>query len=84
MIETAHRSQGSRVTTPGVRDAMTLANINTYIEKNNTKVLDSLILSLSALARNYNVDGILCKYNMLQAVLHPDCRNFNFGLRQAF
>ena len=84
MIETAHRSQGSRVTTPGVRDAMTLANINTYIEKNNPKVLDSLILSLSALARNYNVDGILCKYNMLQAVLHPDCRNFNFVLRLAF
>ena len=72
LIDAARRSSGSRVTTLGVRDAMTLANINTYIEKNNAKVLDSLILGLSALARNYNVDEILCKYNMLQAALHPD------------
>ena len=72
LIDAARLSSGSRARTLGVRDAMTLANINTYIEKNNAKVLDSLILGLSALARNYNVDEILCKYNMLQAALHPD------------
>ena len=72
LIEQARKSSGSRITTLGVRDAMILANVNTYIEKNNIKVLDGLILGLSALADNYNVDEVLCKYNMLLAALHPD------------
>ena len=72
LIEAARKSSGSRITTLGVRDSMTLANINTYIEKNNAKVLQGLIPGLSALARNYNVDEILCKYNMLLAALYPD------------
>ena len=72
LIEQARKSSGSRITTLGVRDAMILANVNTYIEKNNIKVLDGLILGLSALADNYNVDEVLCKYNMLLAALHLD------------
>ena len=72
LIEAARKSSGSRITTLGVRDSMTLANINIYIEKNNAKVLQGLIPGLSALARNYNVDEILCKYNMLLAALYPD------------
>ena len=72
LIEQARKSSGGRITTLGVRDAIILANVNTYIEKNNIKVLDGLILGLSALADNYNVDEVLCKYNMLLAALHPD------------
>ena len=72
LIEAARKSSGSRITTLGVRDSMTLANINTYIENNNAKVLQGLIPGLSAIARKYNVDEILCIYNMLLAALYPD------------
>ena len=72
LIEAARKSSGCRITTLGVRDSMTLANINTYIENNNAKVLQGLIPGLSAIARKYNVDEILCIYNMLLAALYPD------------
>lgn len=71
LIETARRLSGIRVTTLGVRDAMTLKNIDRNIESCNVVVLGSQIARLSALARNYNVDEVLYRYYMLLAALRP-------------
>ena len=72
LIEMARKSSTSRMTTLGMRDSMTLKTIDRYIESNNVQVLGGQIPRLAVLARNYKVDEVLCKYNMLMAALCPD------------
>ena len=71
LIEQARKISGCRMTSLGVRDAMTLKNIDRYIEINNTTILQGQIPRLEALAQNYNIEEILYKNYMLQAALSP-------------
>lgn len=72
LLEMVRKSAVTRMTTLGMRDAMTMKSIDRYIESNNTAVLETQISRLVALASNYKVDEVLCKYNMLLAALRPD------------
>ena len=72
LIEMARKSSVTRMTTLGMRDAMTLKSIDRYIESNNTSVLETQLSRLVALANSYKLDEVFCKYNMLLAALRPD------------
>ena len=72
LIEQARKISSNRLTTLGVRDTMTLKNIDRYIDNNDVEMLSSLLVRLSALAKNYNVEEILYKNYMLSATLAPD------------
>ena len=72
LIEQARKISSNRLTTLGVRDTMTLKNIDRYIDNNDVEMLSSQLVRLSALAKNYNVEEILYKNYMLSATLAPD------------
>ena len=72
LIEQARKISSNRLTTLGVRDTMTLKNIDRYIDNNDVEMLSSQLVRLSALAKNYNVEEILYKNYMLSAALAPD------------
>ena len=72
LMEMERRTSGGRMTTLGVRESMTLGNIDRYISSNNITVLTGQLPRLSALARNYRVDDVLYKYYMLLAALKPE------------
>ena len=72
IIEVARKSSGGRMTTLGTRDVTTLKNVDRYIENNSINLLKGQIPRLAAIARDYKVEEVLYKYNMLLAALNPE------------
>ena len=72
IIEVARKSSGGRMTSLGTRDVTTLKNVDRYIENNSINLLKGQIPRLAAIARDYNVEEVLYKYNMLLAALNPE------------
>ena len=72
IIEVARKSSGGRMTVLGTRDVTTLKNVDRYIENNSINLLKGQIPRLAAIARDYNVEEVLYKYNMLLAALNPE------------
>ncbi|MBP3613364.1 MAG: ribosomal protein L7/L12 [Bacteroidaceae bacterium] len=72
IIEVARKSSGGRMTVLGTRDVTTLKNVDRYIENNSINMLKGQIPRLAAIARDYKVEEVLYKYNMLLAALNPE------------
>ena len=72
LIEMTRMSSGGRMTTLGPRDAMTLKNIERYIDSNTPTILNGQLPRLAALARSYKVEEVLYFYYMLLTALKPD------------
>lgn len=72
IIEVARKSSGGRMTVLGTRDVTTLKNVDRYIENNSINLLKGQIPRLAAIARDYKVEEVLYKYNMLLAALNPE------------
>ena len=72
LIEAARRSTNSRMTALTVKDSVTMKLITKLVHENKADLVKAQLPRLEAMAKMYQVDEVLYKYNLLLAAMNPE------------